>query len=232
MSPLSDPSVVDLLDEHVVFHAVLRRTRDAVFRRRLNDARAQMVWLASALRRHIDLEEDHLLPIFDSLEHPVPNGAPDIFRRDHRLILDAIAAVDFDGDRVSLCDALGRLQGLLEHHDKREERYFKARLDTVLEPERRRAILSAHPTLSEPPGGCLSEEAPPEMDLPSDPIAAARLHLAVGDPSSAARTLSKAMATAKAERHRRAVLSALERDDRVVAWERLRLCGIASAALA
>jgi len=225
--------LVDLLEHHHRFAEVLARVRGCAHRRQLRGAAAGLQWLEQSLRSHINFEETELLPRFAELDHPVPNGAPAVFQRDHRLILEAFEALHRDWEEpVQRAERLGELAGLLEHHDLREARYFKPRLDEALDPALMQRLLTEHlaqvEALGSPPqlGGPSSESAePPELP----PMQRLRYAVAVGDGPGALAALSGIQAElqggagSKAQRQVQRLEAALHQQDWASSWDRLRL---------
>jgi len=107
--------------------------------------RAQRTYSAFAedLTRHIRLEEEIVLPLFESrtgIAGPVP-----AMRRDHELIRDALgvlAVVVGLRDAVAFRAGLAVLVSLLSDHNDEEERALYPVTDRVL-PGREREILAA-----------------------------------------------------------------------------------------
>ena len=210
--------IVDLLDDHAVFERVLGQLRSDVHARRLAAAWARFEWLDGALRAHVELEERELLPRFEVLDHPVPNGAPGVFRRDHRLILRHLDAVrEGWDDPVARAEGLGQLDGVLEHHDRREARYFKPRLDSELDPEAVVRILEGWERAIEPVVEPAEVEALPRGRGISWCVA-------MGDVEGALRELDALDALpGKGPRLAARVRERLERGALVEAWDALRL---------
>lgn len=216
--------VVDLLDEHERFDEALERTRTDVHGRWLESGRARLAWLKQALGRHLELEEARLLPVFDALDHPVPNGAPAVLRRDHDLIRALLDRADAATDPVGLCAALGQLAGVLEHHDLREARYFKPRLDAVLDPEERAAWLAEHQgrmaALGPLPERVGVPRDPPVEPPQLAPVDRVQWGLATGQRELAEDALrSVPTHVPKSERLRQRVVDGLAADDLLAAWD-------------
>lgn len=211
-------TAADLLDDHRVFDRVLAQLRSDVHGRRLRSARERFDWLDRAIRAHLDLEERELLPRFDALEHPVPNGAPDVFRRDHQLILDRLdQAREGWEDPEIRADALARLDGVLEHHDLREARYFKPRLDLELDPSVMERILEGWERAVEP-------VVDPDEAVAQAPIPGLLGALSVGDLRGARAELDGlGSLDGKAARLARRVRGRLDAGDLVGAYDAARL---------
>lgn len=224
--------VLDLLDEHEVLAATLIQIRTAVFDRRMEDVSLWMPWLEATLRAHIELEETHLLPVYDTLPNHPANATTRVFRREHQQLLDTLDLLDLNGSRVALCDGLCKLQGLLEHHDSRESQSFKPRLDAHLDPALADRWLSAHKQTVDalgplPPGTGTIE---PKTPLPTagTPIDRARDALAHGEADRAIASLDGTGVSLhpKSTRLRDACKSALAKGDLATAWDRVRLLQI------
>lgn len=127
--------------------------------------------LDGPLRAHLAFEETVLMPVYRPLSAGLPeNGAPEVLARDHALIralLDRLAApADDAGGLLARGDALGDLAGVLEHHDRREQRYVVPTLGSA-------------PLPTPPPVPAVEplppRSAPPPSFTDPDPLRAARL---------------------------------------------------------
>ncbi len=216
---------VDLLDDHLAFDRCLVAAREAHHRRRIREREARIDALAGALRAHIDFEETVLLPRFDALEHPVPNGAPEVFRRDHRLILRLLDQLRADrSDPVAVAGHLAQLAGVLEHHDLRESRYFKPRLDEALGAAAHALVAAYEAVDPEPPEvDPTVESAPPIQAV--DPLERLREAAATGQLSAASSALERLVVEpgTKAARWVARTREALSAGEAVAAWDAIRL---------
>jgi hemerythrin-like domain-containing protein len=105
------------------------------------------------LRRHMEMEEQVLLPLYEARVGHVTGGDPEFFRLEHRNILrnlDAAKAKLRDliadpkaGRRQAheFLDQEGILQHLLNHHDLRERNVLYPRLDDALSEEEKASLL-------------------------------------------------------------------------------------------
>jgi hypothetical protein len=116
-------------------------------------AREALGAVGEHLAAHMAYEEELLLPAYEAAcEVFPPHGAPELIRRDHRLIDAALvrcgqnmAAVGGASARalVAAHEALAALADLLEHHDQREAESFEPLLDEVLPAHIREGLLHA-----------------------------------------------------------------------------------------
>lgn len=100
----------------------------------------------AALRTHLELEEELLLPAFDHATHGVaPNQLPHVVRADHtriRALVDAVEIAPSDVRAViERAERLVVLLQVLDHHDRREVAGMFAALDRTVAPEVRETWL-------------------------------------------------------------------------------------------
>lgn len=98
--------------------------------------------LVRPLELHIELEERVLMPVFAEIAGDLPpNAQPHVYLADHAQLRELVHALEEDvgaesPDRVLAAeDRLGRLAGVLEHHDLRERTWFVPALDAHVAPE-------------------------------------------------------------------------------------------------
>lgn len=208
--------------------------RNAVFEGRDDDAVARWTWFSARLLAHIDVEETHLLPIYDNLGPFPPNATPAIFRREHARIIETLALIEtlFAGERVALCTALCSLEGQLEHHDLREADSFKPRVDAATADGRAAEALAAHEALVKAIGPAPSSTQPQPSPRGGSTrltgVDKVRWTLAHGDAQGALTLLSELPLGEhpKAPRLREKTRVALRSGDLPTAWDRLRLLHI------
>jgi len=222
-------SIVDLLEVHLDFAAGLRRVREAVMDRRFRTASAELDWLRRALSKHMEGEETLLFPWYEGLDVPT-NGDVSALARDHRAI-EAHLQVRLHGrEPVRLADELSLFSGLLEHHDEREARWFKPRVDEVIPTVEKRSILAwfeeSMPALPPRTQDEREEIATPDLEG----LAACRFALATGQIDIRAIAALSA-GHAKEIRLRDRAVTQLESGDRLAAYDTLRLLHLLATAL-
>lgn len=147
-----------LLDLHQAMDAMFWGHRVALLRGDLELALRELRRFAMSMARHIDLEEELVLPIYAAsppAEGYPRGGAPEIFRRDHEKILQTLTELDQRTEallvpretaasevaRLELLDAEKRYVDLLAHHDHRERAFLYPRLVESLSPEEQTDLL-------------------------------------------------------------------------------------------
>jgi hypothetical protein len=138
--PTGWPTLVAWLERHGALHGLALDVwcaiaeDDAVFR----TARGAF---DAALRAHAALEEEVLLPAWETLPDPPPNATAAVYRADHdrlRALLDALERADTPLDRAA---ATATLLDVLDHHDRREASALMPGLDRAWSAEARAAFL-------------------------------------------------------------------------------------------
>lgn len=137
-----------LLDTHQALDALLWSHRVALLKDNLPRALGQLRRFAMSMVRHLQLEEDCVLPPYRACP-PADGfprgGSPEIFERDHEKIRDDLANFERrcealealrgqarDLARLSLLDAQRKYVDLLAHHDHRERMWLYPRLVEIL----------------------------------------------------------------------------------------------------
>ena len=139
-----------LLDLHQAMDALFWSHRVSLLEGNIDSALQYLRKFAMNLGNHIDLEEQLVLPIYEST--PMPEGfprggAPDIFHRDHEKLLREVSMLErktdelrsYEGEelslaRIELLDLEKKFVDLLSHHDHRERAYLYPRMSQILSP--------------------------------------------------------------------------------------------------
>ncbi len=219
--------IIDLLEVHADFIASLHRIRIAVMDRKMATAAAELAWLRPALTEHIKGEETLLFPWYEDEDVPA-NGSKRAIARDHRMLEKHLQVSLQDRGPIALADDLTRFAGLVEHHNERESRFFKPRLDQVIPADEKRKILAwfeasiaALPPVSAP----ADDDPAPIGPVPGDSLARCRFDLATGGGSPEQITALPVTET-KAIRLRDRAAAHLEHGDRLAAYDDLRLLSL------
>jgi hypothetical protein len=156
-----------LLDLHQAMDALFWAHRLALLRDELPAALGHLRRFAMHMARHVDLEEELVLPVYAAAPPAsgFPRGGdPRIFRRDHEKILgeldrlerkaEALEGADpgeaRDLGRIELLDAERKYVDLLAHHDHRERAFLYPRLVEVMSAAEQHDLLER--MLGEAPG--------------------------------------------------------------------------------
>lgn len=156
---------------------------------RASSRRQALEQLGAPLRLHMHLEETVLMPRYAALADELPpNAAPHVLKADHTKLrghLDALAdLVQAEGapEILAAQEQLGRLAGVLEHHDLRENTWFVPTLEAGVPLATRRAWVAqfaeAEATLPAPEPLALSPRAPQAPDPALSPLDAFRMAIA------------------------------------------------------
>lgn len=148
-------SVLRLLEIHGDLRERLARHRDLVVGLEFARAAEALSEFGRALRAHMDDEERHVLPLYETRVGSVPGGDPELFRSEHCNLLRRLDEACEAARRLAADPQAGRRQAhefldsesmllhLLEHHDLRERNILYPELDRRLAPEERRTLLAA-----------------------------------------------------------------------------------------
>lgn len=149
------PSLAAWLAPHVHFEQLLEKHRIALMQLDLPVAQRTLEEFARALREHIALEEQWILPRYAALEAP-PGGALALFTGEHQKLLDfvrrferALRTLAAEGPAhrkvLPLLDQQATFKNLLEHHDARERNLLYPTLERSLSREELDALCGRLP---------------------------------------------------------------------------------------
>ncbi|MBI2932521.1 MAG: hemerythrin domain-containing protein [Planctomycetes bacterium] len=146
-------SLLELMDAHAELSELLARHRDRVVELRFPEAVEALGRFEEALRRHMDAEERHVLPLYEKRVGHVIGGDPEFFRLEHKNILRNLAEIVALGKALA-ADAKagprqaheflakeGLLMHVLHHHDLREKNILYPELDRRLDETEREELL-------------------------------------------------------------------------------------------
>ena len=148
-------SVQELLTAHAGLHEQFAVHRDFVVGLEFGRALEELERFERELRSHMELEEKHVIPLYEARVGAVTGGDPEFFRLEHKNLLRNLDTAKAELRRLSEDPRAGRRQAhealhgqslfihLLQHHDLRERNVLYPRLDEALSPEERLALLRA-----------------------------------------------------------------------------------------
>lgn len=148
-------SLMEMMEVHRDLRERFARHRDFVVGLEFARALKVLIDFEQALKRHMEDEEKHILPLYESRVGHVPGGDPRFFYLEHANLLRNLETLKESLRRLALNPDAGRRQAheflheeglflqLLEHHDLRERNILYPSLDRVLSEEERKALLEA-----------------------------------------------------------------------------------------
>ncbi|HED64181.1 MAG TPA: hemerythrin domain-containing protein [Planctomycetes bacterium] len=152
---LASTALAAFLRQHVRQEELLRSHRLAVMALDASRAHETLEAFAEAVRCHMEIEEEVLLPLYGERVHQPPRFGVAIYRRDHEKISAGLERVRLSLERFAKdptpeaalfhTDFSHALVHLMEHHDERERAAFFPLLDRSVEARELDAILRADP---------------------------------------------------------------------------------------
>ena len=148
-------SLLEMMDVHADLHDHFAVHRDYVVGLEFGRALEALERFEAELRRHMEVEERHILPLYERRVGHVLGGDPQFFYLEHKNILRNIDAAKEELRRLAADPKAGRRQAhefidregilrhLLEHHDLRERNVLYPKLDEALTPEELADLLKA-----------------------------------------------------------------------------------------
>ena len=152
MKQENQPSFSSLCREHDELTRLMDAHQRALIFRNIDAAVTAITAFRSALRRHIQFENERVLPLYADKGAETPGGTLEIFLAEHRklrLDIDRLTRVteslyssrDLAGDIIALLDEEALFKGLLQHHSTREQNLLFPRLDERTTEDERRLCL-------------------------------------------------------------------------------------------
>ena len=141
-----------LLPEHAELERLFETHQRALISRDLETALATIATFQNRLNRHIEFEEEVVLPLYKSKGAEVEGGSLPIFQAEHRKLREIVAnlarstgalsaTADILGSILHLMDQEALFKGLFNHHALREQNLLFPRLDAfTTESEREKAL--------------------------------------------------------------------------------------------
>jgi uncharacterized protein with PIN domain len=157
-------ALAPLVDLHQAHELLLTEHRLALLRGELPAATRAFARFARTMRRHLDDEDAHVLPLYRArapAEGHARGERPEVFEHDHAKIREHLARVEallaaldaapptahaapsdaVDLARLHLLDRERTLVDLLDHHDRRERAFLYPFLERSLDAAERQALL-------------------------------------------------------------------------------------------
>ena len=148
-------SFSSLLSEHLQLEELFNTHQRALLARDLDGALGAVNRFENVLRKHIDFEEEVLLPMYGAKRLQTLGGTLPIFQSEHRKLLQSIAKLardtqalpessDILGSILNLLDEEAMFKGLFNHHSLREKNLLFPRLDACTSETERENALKNH----------------------------------------------------------------------------------------
>lgn len=143
-----------LLDCHADLAELFARHQEALLDRDMDAALRQITCFQRALLRHIDDEENVLMPVYKARIHATMANSMALVEGDHlklkQLTAECIHKTEVLGQNdppikrriLALLDEEKTLKHVLEHHDQRERNILFPSLDRVTDEAERRELLT------------------------------------------------------------------------------------------
>jgi hemerythrin-like domain-containing protein len=152
-------SFSSLSKNHAELHWLFDNHQRALLAKDVDLAIAKLTTFGNVLNRHIDFQEQRLLPLYVNQGAETPGGTLLIFQAEHRKLRDELMklrqltdelpmAHDLSGSILALLDEETAFKSLFRHHAAREQNLLFPRLDERTTEEEREVWLSRH---TEPP---------------------------------------------------------------------------------
>ncbi|MCH7783627.1 hemerythrin domain-containing protein [candidate division KSB1 bacterium] len=145
-------SFSELLDTHRHLEELFYNHQEALLDLDVSRALQVLLQFEVELKKHIELEEEHLMPIYKMTDFS-KGGAPEIFINEHRKLVNLLCdlrknleilisrpCVD-KKNIIEILDSETMFKKVFSHHDKREEALFFPAIDSVTTPDERRTLL-------------------------------------------------------------------------------------------
>ena len=149
---MSERRFVELARAHRAIDELFMRHQEALVERDLREADRLLFLLGDSLRRHLQDEEHHVVPMLEG-SREIAGATKKILLKEHERMLSLLPDIEsriesLDLERegaarriVELLDHEGVLKRLIEHHEAREESLvFPALDERVSAPERERLV--------------------------------------------------------------------------------------------
>ena len=137
----------ELAEAHRELNSLFQKHQEALVLRDAFAARAALSHFRAALENHMRAEDEVLLPLYERAGGSVEGGRPEQFAAEHRKIAADIERIALRVEKLSrqptvqpsevieLLDEECRFKHLMDHHERREEKFLFPRLDALLSPE-------------------------------------------------------------------------------------------------
>lgn len=148
-------SLLDLMEVHAALWEKFAVHRDFIVGLEFGKALEALMEFERELRRHMEAEERHVLPVYVERVGHVLGGDPQFFYLEHKNILRNLELAKDRLRKLAGNPRAGRRQAhellqeenilyhVMEHHDLREKNILYPCLDKALAPEERATLLAA-----------------------------------------------------------------------------------------
>jgi len=149
---------LSLASEHDELDDLFKKHQRALLTRDLNLSLAMIKAFENALERHIEYENEVLLPLYAAKKAETEGATLPIFRAEHRKLREVCVKLthrtsalnsssDILASILTLLDEEALFKGLFSHHRLREENLLFPRLDACTTEWEREKALEKHPGL-------------------------------------------------------------------------------------
>src|SRR5262250_2055589 len=149
---------LSLVSEHDELEDLFKEHQLALLTRDLNLSFAMIKAFEDALERHIEYENEVLLPLYAAKKAETEGATLPIFRAEHRKLREVCAKLthstaglnsssDILASILTVLDEEALFKGLFSHHRLREENLLFPRLDACTTEWEREKALEKHPGL-------------------------------------------------------------------------------------
>ncbi len=148
----STNSLDPLIDVHGDLDDLMLQHQTALLDQDIARARDAFEEFSRTIRKHIEIEDRMLLPVYQSRAGEPEGGATELFTSEHRKVekyirqlSDELASIEQEAELpkarlIRLIETEAQLKNLLEHHDRREQRFLYPLLAEHTTPEERADI--------------------------------------------------------------------------------------------
>ena len=146
-------SLLEFMEVHACIDELFEKHRDRVVELRFAAALEALEAFEHELLRHMQDQEEVILPLYEARVGAVPGGSPELFRLEHRNLVRNLATIKQALQALVADPSAGPREAhrflakghlffqLLEHHSQREKNILYPRLDAALSEEERQMIL-------------------------------------------------------------------------------------------
>jgi len=146
-------SFLTLLETHQQLDELFLCHQESLLTFDLDKAARQLEAYERELHRHMEQEEDWLLPVFERAK-PIAGGAVELFTGEHKKMREFVARfketltqlkgrpAELKRRVIELFDQQALFKHLVEHHDSREETILYPTLDRVTSEQERGKLLT------------------------------------------------------------------------------------------
>lgn len=143
----------DLLELHRDLDEIFLQHQRALLRMDPSTAWQRLAEYESALFKHIQDEEELVLPIYRERAEIRVGGAPEIFSNEHQKLKTYVElfkaevprldeAKDRERETLWLLDSQNTFKRLLVHHDVRERKFLYSQMDDITSAEEKRDVFA------------------------------------------------------------------------------------------